>query len=200
MMLVEETTVPVSALPVAQFKDHLRLGSGFSDDGVQDAVLESYLRAALAAIEARTGKILIEREFSWRLAAWRDARRQPLPVAPVNAISAVTLITAQGQESDVDRATWTLDPDMQRPSLQPMGTFLPNLPSGGAVRIGMLAGFGPEWRDLPADLAQAVMLLAAHFYEYRHDISHNTPAMPMGVQALIERYRTVRLFMGGGSR
>ena len=65
MMLVEETTVPVSALPVAQFKDHLRLGSGFSDDGIQDAMLESYLRASMAAIEARPGKILIEREFSW---------------------------------------------------------------------------------------------------------------------------------------
>ncbi len=197
MMLVEETTVPASALPVVQFKDHLRLGSGFSDDGVQDAVLESYLRAAMAAIEARTGKILIEREFSWTLTAWRDARRQPLPVAPVNAISAVTLLDMQGQETVVDADRWYLEPDMQRPSLQAAGTCLPRLSTGGSVRIGMLAGFGPEWSDLPADLAQAVMLLAAHFYEYRHDVSRSSPSMPAGVLALIERYRTVRLFMGG---
>ena len=52
MMLVEETTVPMSALPVAEFKDHLRLGSGFSDDGIQDALLDAHLRAAMAAIEA----------------------------------------------------------------------------------------------------------------------------------------------------
>jgi len=197
MMLVEETTVPLSALPVAQFKDHLRLGSGFSDDGVQDAVLESYLRAALAAIEARTGKILIERMFSWRLTAWRDVRRQPLPVAPVNAVDAVTLLDMQGQETEVDADGWYLEPDMQRPSLQPSGASLPALPPGGSVRIGMLAGFGPEWSDLPADLAQAVMLLAAHFYEFRHDVSHLSPAMPHGVLALTEGYRTVRLFMGG---
>lgn len=197
MMLVEETTVPVSALPVAQFKDHLRLGSGFSDDGVQDAVLEGYLRAALAAIEARTGKILIEREFSWTLTAWRDARRQPLPVAPVNAISAVTLVDMQGQETLVDGDGWYLEPDLQRPSLQPKGACLPALPMGGSVRIGLMAGFGPEWSDLPADLAQAVMLLGAHFYEYRHDVSRTSPAMPIGVLSLIERYRTVRLFMGG---
>ncbi|MEJ8560866.1 head-tail connector protein [Yoonia sp. GPGPB17] len=195
MMLVEETTVPVSALPVAQFKDHLRLGSGFSDDGIQDAMLESYLRASMAAIEARTGKILIEREFSWTLTSWRDARRQPLPIAPVNAIDCVTLLDMQGQETAVEG--WYLEPDTQRPSLQPAGTYLPALPNGGSVRIGMLAGFGPEWSDLPADLAQAVMLLAAHFYEYRHDVSRATPAMPMGVLALIESYRTVRLFMGG---
>ena len=42
MMLVEETTVPLSALPVATFKDHMRMGSGFSDDGVQDGVLEGF--------------------------------------------------------------------------------------------------------------------------------------------------------------
>jgi len=197
MMLVEETTVPVSALPVAQFKDHLRLGSGFSDDGIQDPVLESYLRAAFATIEARTGKILIEREFSWTLTAWRDARCQPLPVAPVNAVSAVTLLDRQGQETAVDPDRWYLEPDMQRPSLRPSGSSLPALSMGGSVRIGLLAGFGPEWGDLPADLAQAVMLLAAHFYEVRHEVSRATPAMPMGVSALIERYRTVRLFMGG---
>ncbi|MFO8127677.1 hypothetical protein [Yoonia sp.] len=197
MMLVEETTVPVLALPVAQFKDHLRLGSGFSDDGVQDAMLESYLRAAHAAIEARTGKILIERAFSWTLTAWRDASRQPLPVAPVNAIIAVTLIDVQGQETLVDPDRWYLEPDTQRPCLQPSGSRLPPLSAGGSVRIGLLAGFGPEWTDLPADLAQAVMLLAAHFYDYRHDISRSAPPMPLGVLALIERYRTVRLFMGG---
>lgn len=197
MMLVEETTVPVSALPVAAFKDHLRLGSGFSDDGVQDAVLESYMRAAIAAIEARTGKILIEREFSWTLTAWRDARRQPLPVAPVNAVSGVTLLDMQGVETAVDADVWYLEPDMQRPSLQPVGACLPTLSAGGSVRIGMLAGFGPEWTDLPGDLAHAVMLLGAHFYEYRHDVSRAAPAMPVGVLALIESYRTVRLFMGG---
>ena len=50
MMLVEQTTVPTAALPVAEFKDHLRLGTGFADDGVQDDVLETYLRAAIATI------------------------------------------------------------------------------------------------------------------------------------------------------
>ena len=196
-MLVEETTVPASALPVAEFKDHLRLGSGFSDDGVQDAVLESYLRAAIAAIEARTGKILLEREFSWTLTAWRDTRRQPLPIAPVNAVSGVTLADMQGTETAVDHDRWTLEPDMQRPALLATGSCLPGVPNGGSVKIGLLAGYGPEWTDLPVDLAQAVMLLGAHFYEYRHDVSRRTPAMPMGVQSLIERYRTVRLFMGG---
>lgn len=197
MMLVEEITVPLSALPVAQFKDHLRLGSGFSDDGIQDGLLIGQLRASMAAIEARTGKILIEREFSWTLTAWRDARRQPLPVSPVSAISAVIVTDQTGAERVIDPDQWYLEPDLQRPSLQPVGSFLPNIPQGASVKIGMLAGFGPEWDDLPADLAQAVLMLGAHFCEYRFDVSHNLPPLPVGVLALIERYRTVRMFMGG---
>lgn len=63
MMLNEETTVPDAALPVEEFKAHLRLGSGFGNDTVQDAVLVSFLRAAIAAVEVRTGKALIERDF-----------------------------------------------------------------------------------------------------------------------------------------
>ncbi|WP_106744058.1 head-tail connector protein [Yoonia maritima] len=196
MMLVEETTVPQSALPVAQFKDHMRLGSGFSDDGLQDGVLESYLRAAMAAIEARTGKILIEREFSWMLTAWRDARRQPLPVAPVSAISSVILIAMSGDEVIPDVGAWYLEPDMLRPSIKASAAALPSIPTNGTVRIGLMAGFGPEWSDLPADLAHAVLMLAAHYYEFRHEVSHGTASMPFGVSALIEQYRTVRLFMG----
>ncbi len=90
MMLVELSSVPPDALPVAGFKNHLRLGSGFAGDGLQDETLEAFLRAALASIEARTGKILLEREFRWSVTAWRDRDRQPLPLAPVSAIVAVT--------------------------------------------------------------------------------------------------------------
>ena len=51
MILTEETPVPSLALPVEEMKDHLRMGSGFSDDGLQDGLIETYLRAALAAME-----------------------------------------------------------------------------------------------------------------------------------------------------
>lgn len=199
MILVEETTVPQSALPVTQFKDHLRLGSGFANDGDEDPILESYLRAAIAAIEARTGKILIEREFSWSLADWRNRERQPLPVAPVNAIVSIVLVEQRGEETIANDHAWILQPDLQRPCLKATSRLLPSVPFNGSVRVRMLAGFGPEWSDLPSDLGQAVLMLAAHFYEYRHDLTRGAPAMPFEVSALIERYRTVRLFMGSRS-
>ena len=66
MMLIEETNVPDAVLPVEAFRMHLRLGTGFAQDGLQDPVLRSFLRAAMAAVEARTGKVLIIRRFACR--------------------------------------------------------------------------------------------------------------------------------------
>lgn len=193
MMLVEKTTVAASSLPVAQFREHLRLGSGFSDDGLQDGILEIYLRAAMAAIEARTQKVLLERELVWTVRDWRDGVEEALPFAPVSAITQITRVTRQSEEQVPPSGEWQLIPDLHRPLI--VGT-LPRIPQGGSLRISVLAGYGPEWSDVPPDLAQAVLLLAAHYYEFRHDMAASGGAMPHGVQALIERYRTVRLFLG----
>jgi len=199
MMLIEETSVPTSALPVAQFKDHLRLGSGFSDDGLQDGLLTGFLRTSLAAIEARTGKALFERDFSWSLTRWRDNYEQALPIAPVSGIVDVVLVDSAGVQTTVDASSYQLRPDMQRPVLAAVHGMLPTLARGGSVRVSMLAGFGPDWSDLPADLAQAVFLLAAHYYEYRHEVQYDGGCMPFGVSALIERYRTLRILGGGAN-
>lgn len=195
MMLVELTTVPQEAIPLAAFKDHLRLGSGFAEGDLQDTVLETYLRAAMAAIEARTGKVLVERMFSWVLTQWRDPNRQPLPLAPVSAVVYIIRVDRNGDET-VAADTWTLAPDMQRPVL---GGSLPAIPSDGHVRLELLAGFGPDWSDIPADLAHACIMLAAHYYEHRTETVTMQQSFPFGVSALIEPYRTVRLFMGGRS-
>lgn len=200
MMLIEETAVPLAALPVDEFKAHLRLGTGFSDGDVQDPVLESFLRAAMAAIEARTGKILIERAFSWTLTRWRDPGGQALPVAPVTAITALKLIDRADGEEVIDPTHYRLEKDAQRPVIRPEGGTLPGIPSGGTVEMAFTAGFGVSWGDLAADLGQAVLLLAAHYYEYRHEVSLGDGAMPFGVSGLIERYRTVRTFGGGQAR
>lgn len=199
MMLVEQTTVPSAALPVAEFKDHLRLGSGFADDGVQDSVLESYLRASVAAIEARTGKVLIARTFSWTLTGWRDLSRQALPVAPVLSLAEVKITDRFGAETIVDPQRYRLELDTQRPRLVSIGLHLPLIPVHGSAEITFVAGYGPDWDALPADLGQAVFLLAAHFYEHRGGMGSGERVMPFGVSLLIDRYRTVRLF-GEGAR
>ncbi len=197
MMLVELTSVPGGVLPVAEFAAHLHMGTGFADDGSEDAVLEAYLRAAIAAIEARIGKALITRRFSWQLTAWRKADAQGLPVAPVQAVTALRLVDRQGGDTLVSADDYRLEKDSQRPRLRSMGSCLPAIPAGGTVEIEFDAGYGPDWAQIPVDLAQAVFLLAAHFYENRRGEEGRDALLPFGVMALIEGYRSVRIFGAG---
>ena len=197
MMLVELTTVPSMAIPVAEFKDHLRLGTGFADDGVQDEMLEVYLRAAMAAIEARTGKMLITRGFSWTLTAWRDLAAQALPTAPVSAITSLSITDRLGAAEVIAADKYVLEQDMHRPRLVATTICLPAIPVAGTAVILFNAGFGAAWSDVPADLRQAVLILAAHYYEHRHGDSAMGGELPIGVASLIQRYRIVRLFGGG---
>ncbi len=195
-MLIEEASVPDEVLPLAAFKAHLRLGTGFAQEDVQDPVLKSFLKAALAAVEARTGKALISRVFSWSVTRWRDPCAEGLPIAPVRAIEALEISDADGADLIVSPERYGLEIDSQRPKIVARGGGFGAIPSGGKASIRFQAGFGPEWSDLPDDLAQAVFLLAAHYYEYRDETSLTRGCMPFGVQTLIERYRPMRLFAG----
>ncbi|WP_299282264.1 hypothetical protein [uncultured Tateyamaria sp.] len=197
MMLIEETTVPDAALPVEEFKAHLRLGSGFGNDSVQDAVLTGFLRAAVAAIEARTNKVLIERDFKLSVNDWQSGDAQPLPVAPVQALTGLSLVDRAGVETPVDGAVYWLERDAHRPRVRAVGAALPGIPAAGHVDVTFRAGFAPALSGAPVDLVQAVMLLAAHYYEFRHETTLSEGCMPFGVTSLIERYKVFRL---GGAR
>jgi len=193
MMLIEETPVPDASMPVDAFKAHLRLGSGFGQDDLQDDLLRSFLRAALAAIETRTGKALITRSFEWSLTHWRNPEGQALPLSPIVSISGVSLVARDGSQTIVTEDGYWLEKDAQRPRLRPTGTSLPRIPDAGSVLIAFDAGFGVAWDTLPVDLRQAVLMLATHYYEYRHDTALSDGCMPFGVSSLIERFKPMRL-------
>lgn len=194
MMVSELTPVPDSALPVARLKDHLRLGSGFAEDQIQDALLIGFLRAALAAIEGQTGKALLRRAFEWRIEAWRDGTRALFPLAPVVALNAIAIEDEAGTAVAAEAA---LVPDGQAPILR--GTPLPAIPVGGCAKIRFEAGYAADFEALPPDLAQATLMLAAHYYDYRGAAGLDGGCMPFGVSALIDRYRPLRLGLGGGA-
>ncbi|MDH2327616.1 head-tail connector protein [Cereibacter sp. SYSU M97828] len=192
MMLSEEGTM-LAALPIARLKEHLRLGTGFSDDGMQDGLVESHLRAAIATIEGRIGKVLIARRFRWEISGWRGRSAQALPVAPVSKVVSVEMVG----ETRLAVTGLRLERDAHRPRLV-AGFVLPEVPAGSHVEVVFDAGFG-AWDAVPADLQQAVMLLAAEYYENRHEAGLRVSGLPMSVVTLIERWRTVRVLGGGAA-
>jgi uncharacterized phiE125 gp8 family phage protein len=87
----------------------------------------------------------------------------------VRALSEMRVEDATGAVQVIAPDRYGMVVDTHRPKIVARSGLLPSLPTGGRVRLTFEAGFGPVWEDVPADLRQAVMLLAAHFYENRHD-------------------------------
>lgn len=199
MMLIEQTQVPDSALPVAEYREHLQLGSGFADDGLQDAVLLAFLRAALAAVETETGKALLPRTYKYVVTAWWNPSRQALPVAPVSSVQSVTITNLGGGSHEVNAEGYRLIPDGQSPVVAAVNWTLPIIPVGGTAEILFDAGYGAEWSDAPADLRQAVFMMATHYYENRSASTGAGKALPIGVAAICAHHKPIRIF-GGGRR
>jgi uncharacterized phiE125 gp8 family phage protein len=174
---------PFSAKPHVLFYATKRVGGGVTD---------------MAAIEGRIAKALIRRRFRWTLEDWRDPSEVPLPIAPVSAVVSVKLVDEVGGETVLPGTSWRLVSDLHRPKLAGNGSVLPPVPSDGQAVIEFDAGFGPAWGDVPADLQQAVLLLAAEYYEHRHDDGSAGAGLPFGVVTLLERWRQIRILGGKG--
>jgi uncharacterized phiE125 gp8 family phage protein len=152
------------------------------------------LRSAIAAIERRSGKILLERDFRLVVEAWGQRERQALPVAPVTAITSVSLRDAAGVSSPVPVIQFRLIEDAHRPVVAGVSGNLPTIPMGGSAEVVFTAGLGAGWVDVPPDLAQACFLLAAHYHENRHASGDQQRNLPQGVEALVEPWRVIRTF------
>ncbi|MGY6703953.1 head-tail connector protein [Roseinatronobacter sp.] len=193
MDLQATSPIPLSALPVAAFRDHLRLSSGFADGATEDTLLAQYLCAALETVEGRVSRALFLRDYTLRLTRWRDPYAQVLPRAPVAQVTALTLRDRLGAQTLVPADRYILQADGARPRIVAAGAALPAIPTRGTAQIAFSAGFGTGWDDIPADLRQAVLLLAAQYYEHRD--TGGAQDMDFGIRALLERWRDIR--MGG---
>lgn len=191
MILTELSSFDDAALPVDEFSAHLRLGTGFAEDGLQDNVLEAYLRAAVSAIETQTGITLLQRDFLWTATQLRSEDRIMLPLRPVASANTFGIFDKNGIETIVDLAGFTLRSDVHSAAL--LGD-VPAIPTGGYCEIELTAGFA-TWGDLPHDLAHAVILLAAWFYENRT----GSGGMPTAVRSLLAAYRPRRVASGASA-
>lgn len=194
MDVTETTEVLDAALPIEAFRTHLRLGTGFADEASTNDALAIYLRAALAVIEARTGKALLARGFRLVLARWRWPDSQALPVAPILTVDGLAMRSRSGEVVAVAPGRWHLVMDRHRPRIAATGAVLPTIPEGGQAEISFTAGFGATWDAVPDDLAQAVFLLAAHYYAGR---TGGGDELPVSVAALTARWCALRVTAGG---
>lgn len=192
-MLTEVTPVAEQALPVDPLREHLRLGTGFSDDSIQNGLLVACLRAGLALVEARIGKAILSRPFLVTLPEWSDRYAQRLPVCPVISLDELRVIDRNEAVQVVDPQGYRVVQSKHRASIEALGA-LPGVPRQGRIEIDLVAGYGAAWNAVPAGLRQAVLMVAAGLYEGR--AVEGGEILTPTVNALLADFRSARLTLG----
>ncbi len=173
----------VPAVPVEliqEVKDFLRLDHNEDDDAIAQI-----LRSAAYLCENFIGQMLIARSVRDRLpvrAEWQKLKRRP-----VQAITLVEAVAADGVITDLPATEYAIDIDSD-------GVGWVKLHNAGPVhRIAVTydAGLAADWTVIPTSLRQGVVRLAGYFYANRDGVETLGP--PSAVTALWRPHRRMRL-------
>lgn len=189
-MALFRTTAP-SAEPVtlADAKQHLKL-----DHDSEDDLIEGLIRAAREEVEASTGLALIDQ--SWRLTLDRIPVTKVVRIAchPIKEILSVTAFGADGEGALVDPATYMLDRHAR-----PARLWFSQRPEArrqmNGIEIDLTVGFGEAGPDVPDTLRRAVLVLVAHWFEFRAALGAESQpvSFPTGYDRMIAPWRRGRL-------
>lgn len=184
-------TVEPAAEPVGveDVKAQLRIAQD-SEDGF----LAALIKAAREVVEAETGLALIAQ--SWRLTRdrWPWSGFVSLSRTPVTTVTSVTAYGSEGEASLIDPATYQADL-----SSRPARLYFADRPEPlrvmNGIEIDFTAGFGATADAVPERLKRAVLLLVAHWYEFRaaFGAADQPVSIPAGVGRLLAGYRAMRL-------
>ncbi|MEL6477578.1 MAG: phage head-tail connector protein [Pseudomonadota bacterium] len=192
-MNLKQVTLPGSdPVSLAEVKAHLRLGHGFADESAEDGLLQLYLSNATQAVERKLGQALIRREYVLRIGSWDRHGQLTLPIGPVDAIDSLEFVVA-GETVSGPIPGVVVSPGCNRQVVSARGGLpLPPVPGGGQGVLYFSAGYGPTPQDVPGELRQAVLILAAHLYTHRGAEMEESSGMG-GVDALLAPHRAVRI-------
>ncbi len=163
------------------------------DDTAEDGLITTLCSAARLHVESVTGRAMLFQ--SWRLVldGWPTERSIPLPVGPVESLTAVTAF-------DLDDEPHELDLDQF--SVQAGRLMLPRSIDGAPAlreRLGLeidyVAGHGEDAAAVPADLKQACLTLVGYWFENRDAVivAGSGSVVPAGFDRLVAPYRRVSL-------
>jgi len=183
------TPPAVEPVSLAEAKAHLRV-----ENDADDALIAATIFAARLFVEQATRRALISQGWRFWLDAWPASRTIEIPLAPLIAVEAVSVVGDAGVETELDEALYEVDSISVPGRIRITGS----VPSPGrelnGVAIDVTAGYGADVDDVPAPLRQAILQLVAHWYENRSAIAPDRAAIaPLGVEALIAPYRVLAL-------
>jgi len=182
---------PPAAEPVSlsEAKEFLRL-----DQSDEDDLIVTLVTAARLMIEAACGRMLVDQTWRILLDRWPDDNEIRLPLSPVSAIMAARVYDAAGMAQPVPAGALSLDAQADPPLIRIVGAVPAIGRARSAIEIDIVAGYGAVATAVPALLRQAVLRLAARWFEQRGDVvGRDAAALPTEIMTLVRPFRRQRL-------
>lgn len=180
----------IEPVTLAEAKAHLRLTGSDDDDYVA-----AMITAARLQVESATRRLLIDQTWRFYRDDWPPGGRLDLPIAPVTAVTAVTVYDDAGEPTVLAPGSWLLDAAAVPARL----VFTAPRPEPGrpinGIEIDVVAGYGASGLAVPQPLRLAIMTLVARWYEDREGLAYGiVPSRVAGAfEALVAPFRVMRL-------
>lgn len=188
-----ETAPTVEPVTVDELMRHCRIT--IQDDD-QDQYLSDLITAARRYCEKNTNRAFISQTWELRLDDWPsdDIIRPPRP--PLQSVETFAYTDAAGDAQTLTENTDFVVDIYSTPG-RVMLAYNKSWPDvydqPNAITVTYEAGYGDTADDVPAELRQAILFLAAHWFEVREPVSMGAQPsrVPLTVDALLDEYRIV---------
>lgn len=185
MTLMRTEAPGAEPVTLAQAKAHLRVSHASEDELIADLV-----RAAREEVERQTGIAMLAQ--SWRLVLddWPAGRLVRLQRYPVRAVQTITVFDEAGDPTVLAASAYRVD-TLSRPGRVLVEKPLPVGSPLNGIEVDFTAGFGEAAADVPDTLKRAVLLLVAHWFEFRGAVAPDEQPMsyPAGFDRLLAPFR-----------
>ncbi len=174
---------------LAEAKAHLRI-----DHSHEDPLISSTMTAARYYAETASGQKFITQSWRQYETCMADNRRIALRLRPVQSISAVTIYDQEGNPSILSSNDFELVRGSE-PALLQFSSSISTAQAANGVEIDMVVGMGDFGIDVPDTIKRAILMLTAHWYEFRGavDPRDQPVSIPSGFDALVSPFREMRL-------
>lgn len=190
---------PPTIKPITLTEAKAQLDVGYTD---KDTLIGMLIAAATSHLDGWTG-ILVRClcEQTWRQDYDGFAYCLRLPLFPVISITSVKYLDAAGAEQTVQASDYSLQNDDLGAFVRMKNSFSePSVQGDGpAVSVNYLAGYAdvagtPKTSSVPDDLKHAMLLHIRHLFDNPGAIivGVNAQSVPLGYDALVEKYRRQR--------
>lgn len=184
---IKVVTAPTSN-PISTADMKARLRVDFTDE---DDVIAAMIAGAVARIDGPRGIGIAMMAQTWRLTLDAFPSEFRLPGWPITSVASIKYDDADGVEQTITSSNYRVDLNATPVRVAPVSGYAWPAPlvANGVVRVEYVLG-QVHAADVPADLVDAVAMLAAERYENREAATDGTRSpLAYGVDMILAEYR-----------